>query len=128
MHNLDAQPCGHCLSKIHSKRFDFTQPYCRDCGIPWSRHPRIDVDLLNGSNNSPPLPDCRSTILQAYQALLQHQPAANAVGYDHHCAACGQKAPCPFRYQAQVALATYGHNPFPTPAEVEDALGLPLVG
>ena len=69
-----------------------------------------------------------ASIRQAYRALLRHQPATNRVGYESRCAACGQKAPCQLRRQAVAILATHGHNPFPTPAQVETALGLPPVG
>lgn len=67
-------------------------------------------------------------IRQAYQVLLRHQPAANTVSYDPYCAACGHKTPCPPRRQAQATLTAHGHNSFPAPAQVEAALGLPLVG
>jgi hypothetical protein len=70
----------------------------------------------------------RTPIRQAYQVLLRHQPAANTISYEPHCAACGHKTPCPPRRQAQATRAAHGHNPFPTPAQVETALGLPLVG
>jgi hypothetical protein len=70
----------------------------------------------------------RTLIRQAYQVLLRHQPATNTISYEYHCAACGQRKPCQYRRQAQATLATHGHNPFPPPAQVETALGLPLVG
>jgi len=70
----------------------------------------------------------RTLIRQAYQVLLRHQPATNTISYEPHCAACGQRTPCQYRRQAQATLATHGHNPFPAPAQVETALGLPLIG
>jgi hypothetical protein len=69
-----------------------------------------------------------ASVRQAYRALLRHQPATNSVGYESRCAVCGQKAPCPLRRQAVAVLVTHGHNPFPAPAEVETALGLPPIG
>ena len=47
------------FSRMHSRRFDFTQSYCSDCGIEWSWHPLVDVTLLkdndDGSERDRPL-------------------------------------------------------------------------
>jgi hypothetical protein len=50
MRNLDVILRRRCFSKMHSKRFDFTQSRCGDCGLPWVGHPRVDVNLLNDND------------------------------------------------------------------------------
>ena len=50
MPSVDIHLCRHCFSKMHSKRFDFTQPRCDDCGLPWIGHPRVDKNLLNDND------------------------------------------------------------------------------
>jgi hypothetical protein len=75
-----------------------------------------------------PPPQNTTAVQEAYEALLRHQPAANAVGYEHTCATCSYAVPCFSRQKAETVLATHGHNPHPTPAEVEVALHLPLIG
>lgn len=82
---------------------------------------------MNADNDAQPQQG-QALIRQAYHVLLHHQPAANTISYEPHCAACGQRTPCQDRRQAQATLAACGHNPYPAPAQVETALGLPLVG
>jgi hypothetical protein len=84
---------------------------------------------MNADNATEPQPQGDTALTrQAYGVLLRHQPAGNTAGYEHSCAVCGHRTPCPPRRQAQAALADHGYNPFPTPADLDATLGLPPVG
>jgi hypothetical protein len=81
MRSLNIQLCRRCFSKMHSKRFDFRQPCCNSCGLPWIGHPRVDVDLLS-DNDINPLKNNGDTLLPSIDRLYQ---AICHVEVNHEC-------------------------------------------
>jgi hypothetical protein len=81
MRSLDIRLCRRCFSKMHSKWFDFRQPCCGDCGLPWIGHPRVDVNLLN-DNDMNPLKNNGDTLLPSIDRLYQ---AICYVEFNHEC-------------------------------------------
>jgi len=81
MRSLDIRLCRRCFSRMHSTWFDFRQPCCGDCGLPWVGHPRVDVNLLN-ENGMNLLKKNNGVLLPIADRLYQ---AICHVEFNHEC-------------------------------------------